>query len=155
MVIWALYYIACGFFCPFISFWASLAHLLSLGFLGSFPNSAFSWVFTNSFRHPLPNYLILHYWGLMGLPSTPFFLCLHYFRLAVPILTFLHHILPMGLLLLSLRAPFRPIYFLKAHFFISWAYDPLVLPLGLNGFSIHLLTLFCPCCWAFSFYWAS
>ena len=67
----------------FISSWASLAHLLSLSFLRPFPNSAFSWVFTNSFRLPLPNYLILHSLGLMGLPSTPYFLCLHYFGLAV------------------------------------------------------------------------
>ena len=50
---------------------------------------------------------------------------------------------------------FRLICFLKAHLFILWAYDPLFLPLGLNGFSIHLLTLFYPCCWVSSFYWAS
>ena len=67
----------------FISSWASLAHLLSLSFLRPFPNSAFSWVFTNSFRLPLPNYLILHSLGLMGLPSTPYFLCLHYFEFAM------------------------------------------------------------------------
>ena len=47
---------------------------------------------------------------------------------------------------------FRPIYFLKAHLFISWACDPLFLPLRLNGFSIHSLTLFCSCYWASSFY---
>ena len=50
---------------------------------------------------------------------------------------------------------FRPICFLKAHLFISWARDPLFLPLGLNGLSIHLLTLFCSCCWVSFFYWAS
>ena len=33
---------------------------------------------------------------------------------------------------------FKPIYLLKAHLFISWAYDPLFLPLELNGFSIYL-----------------
>ena len=33
---------------------------------------------------------------------------------------------------------FKPIYLLKAHLFISWAYDPLFLSLGLNGFSIYL-----------------
>ena len=47
---------------------------------------------------------------------------------------------------------FRPICFFKANLFILWAYDPLFLPLGLNGFSIHLVTLFCPCSWASSFY---
>ena len=50
---------------------------------------------------------------------------------------------------------FRPMYFLKAHLFISWACDLLFLPLELNGFFIYLLTLFYPCCWASSFYWAS
>ena len=48
-----------------------------------------------------------------------------------------------------------PVCFLKAHLFILWAHDPLFLPLGLNGFSIHLLTLFYPCWWTSSFYWAS
>ena len=43
---------------------------------------------------------------------------------------------------------FKPIYLLKAHLFISWAYDLLFLPLGLNRFSIYLPTLFCLCCWA-------
>ena len=50
---------------------------------------------------------------------------------------------------------FRLVYFLKAHLFTSWACNPLFLPLGLNGFSIHSLTLFCPCYWASSFFWAS
>ena len=47
---------------------------------------------------------------------------------------------------------FKPIYFLKAHLFISWACDPLFLPLGLNEFSICLPTLFCLCCWASPFH---
>ena len=38
-----------GSFVPFISSWASLAHLLFLGILGPFSNSAFLWAFTNSF----------------------------------------------------------------------------------------------------------
>ena len=38
-----------GSFGPFLSPWASLAHLLSLGILDPFSNSTFSWVFTNSF----------------------------------------------------------------------------------------------------------
>ena len=41
-----------GSFVPFIFFWASLAHLLFLGFFGPFPNSVFLWVFTNSFGFP-------------------------------------------------------------------------------------------------------
>ena len=47
---------------------------------------------------------------------------------------------------------FKPIYLLKAHIFISWAYDLLFLPLGLNRFSIYLPTLFCLCCWASPFH---
>ena len=43
---------------------------------------------------------------------------------------------------------FKPIYLLKAHLFISWACDPLFLPLWLNGFSIYLPTLFYSCYWA-------
>ena len=38
-----------GSFFSFISSWASLAHLLSLGIPSPFSNFAFSWVFTNSF----------------------------------------------------------------------------------------------------------
>ena len=41
-----------GSFGPFLPPWASLAHSLSLGILGPFSNSAFTWVFTNSFRLP-------------------------------------------------------------------------------------------------------
>ena len=47
---------------------------------------------------------------------------------------------------------FKPIYLLKTHLFISWACDPLFLPLGLNRFSIRLPTSFCPCHWAFPFH---
>ena len=47
---------------------------------------------------------------------------------------------------------FKPIYLFKTHLFVSWAYDPLFLPLGLNGFSIRLPTPLCPCCWASPFY---
>ena len=47
---------------------------------------------------------------------------------------------------------FKPIYLFKTHLFVSWAYDPLFMPLGLNGFSIRLPTPFCPCYWASPFY---
>ena len=52
-----------GSFVPFLSSWASLAHLLSLGILGPFSNFAFPWAFTNSFRLPWSNYRILYPWG--------------------------------------------------------------------------------------------
>ena len=44
---------------------------------------------------------------------------------------------------------FKPIYLLNANLFISWACDPLFLPLGTDGFVTCLPTLCCPCCWAF------
>ena len=39
--------------------WASLAHLLVLGFLGPFPNFVFPWAFTYFIGLPWPNYFIL------------------------------------------------------------------------------------------------
>ena len=44
--------------CPFFP-WASLAHLLTLGFLGPFTNFVFPWDFTNFIGLPRPNYFIL------------------------------------------------------------------------------------------------
>ena len=93
--------------------------------------------------------------GLMDLPSTPYFLYLHYFGLVVAHSHFSTSHTAHGFATSLFPSSFRPIYFLKAHLFISWACDPLFLPLGLNSFSIHSLTLFCSCCWASSFYWAS
>ena len=141
-----------GSFVPFISFWTSLAHLLFLTFLGHFLNSAFPWVFTNSFELFWANYLIL---GAHGLAINPYFLCLHYFGFTVAHSHFstLHTVYGFATSLSS--SSFRPICFLKAHLFMSRACNPLFLPLGLNGFSIHLLTLFCPYCWASSFYLTS
>ena len=91
----------------------------------------------------------------MDLPSTPYFLCLHYFRSAMTHSYFSTSHTTHRFATFLYLGFFRPICFLKAHLFILWAYDPLFLPLGFNDFSIHLLTLFCPCCWASSFYWAS
>ena len=97
-----------GSFVPYISSWAPLAHLLSSGFLSPFPNSAFSWSFTNSFGLPWPNYIIIHPWGSWACHQPlAFFACITS-GLLWPILTFLHHILPMGLLLLSFWAPLGP-----------------------------------------------
>ena len=69
-------------FGPFLSPWASLAHLLSLGILCPFSNSTFSWAFTNSFKLPWPNYLILHSWVSWAFHQPLDFL-LHYFEPAV------------------------------------------------------------------------
>ena len=89
--------------------------------------------------------------GFMGLPSIPYSLCLHCFRPAGPFLLFSHHTLPMGLLLTISLFPgsFEPICFLNAHLLISWTYDPLFLPLGLNGFcSLSLAKFFVLLSWA-------
>ena len=93
--------------------------------------------------------------GLIGLPSIPYFLCLHYFGFAIAHSHFSTSHAAHGFATFLFLGSFRPICFLKAHLFILWAYDPLFLPFGLNSFSINLLTLFYPCFWASSFYWAS
>ena len=113
----------------------------------------FLWAFTNSFGLPWPDYFIFHPWGLWACHQPlSFFICIT-LGLLWSILPFLGHILPMDLLLFL--GSLKPVCFLKAHLFILWPYNPLFLPLRLNGFSIQLLTHFCWCCWASSFYWAS
>ena len=103
MVIRLLITLLAGSCVSFVSFWASLAHLLSLGFFGIFPNFVFPWVFTNSFELPWPNYLIPHPWGSWTCHQPLiFFSCITSGSLW-PVLTFLHHILHMGLPFLSLR----------------------------------------------------
>ena len=94
--------------CVPFSFWASLPHLLSLGLFGPFPNSAFPWAFTNSFGLAWPNNLIFHPWSSWTChqPLT-FFSCITS-GLLWPIHSFLHHILPMSLLILSFRALLGP-----------------------------------------------
>ena len=91
----------------------------------------------------------------MDFLSTPYFLYFHYFGHAVAHSYFSTSYTAHGFATSFFSGSFRPGCFLKAYLFISWVCDSLFLPLGLNGFSIHLLTLFCPCCWASSFYWAS
>ena len=90
------------------SSWASLAHLLSLGFLISFTNFAFPWAFTNFIELPWPNYFILIL-GVYGLAINPLLsLFALFLGLQWPILTLLHHILPMGMLFLSFWASLSP-----------------------------------------------
>ena len=106
---------------PFVFPWASLAHLLVLGFLGSFTNFVFLWAFTDFIGLPRLNYFILIL-GFMGLLSIPYSLCLHCFGLAAAHSYFFsHHTLPMGLLLTISLFPgsFEPICFLKTHLLIS------------------------------------
>ena len=104
---------------PFISSWSSLAHLLSLGFLGPFPNFAFPWDFTNSFRLPWPNYIIFHSLGSWTCHQPPYFLCLHYFVLAMTYSHFSTLHIAHGFATSLSPGSFRPICFLKAHLFMS------------------------------------
>ena len=121
MILWAFltHYIAYGLFWA-ISF--------SLGILGPFSNFAFSWAFTNSFGLPWSNYLILHPWGSWASHQLLTFL-LHYFGSAMAhSYFFLHHIMLMSLLLLSLGSS-RPICFPQDSFiyFMSiWSIIPLI-----------------------------
>ena len=158
-----------GILGPFHHFRAPLSHLSSFVPFYSFrhprPVSSLSGSFIPfySFRHPRPipilyshgpllsllgfpgpNYHIIYFWGLCAFHQLLTHL-IQYFVPLWPILAFLDHILPMGLLFLSPDS-FRPVCFLKAHLFILWAYDPLFLSFGLNGFLLNLLTLFFAYC---------
>ena len=119
---------------PFVFPWASLAHLLALGFLGPFTNFVFPWAFTDFIGLLWPN-TSYSSWGFMGLPSIPYSLCLHYFgpTAAHSYFFFTSHT----------AHGFATYYF--SLFRLFWAYllsqspftyfmDPLFLPLGLNGF---------------------
>ena len=117
MLLWAFltHYIACGLLCP-ISFlfrhpwpicfpWAAMAHFLILHSHGLLLTLL-------GFPNPITLSFIL---GAHGLSIN---LLLFYFitlSLLWPILTFLHHIMPMSLLLLSLGS-FRPICFPQGPF---------------------------------------
>ena len=85
----------------------------------------------------LAQLLHTHPSGLWACHQSPTLFACIALGLPRPILTFFsHHTLPMGLLFaISLfLGSFEPICFLKTHLLISWTYDPLFLPLGLNGF---------------------
>ena len=72
-------------------------------------NFAFTWVFTNFFGLLWPSYHILHLWS-SWVSINPLFTYFITLGLLWPILTFLHHIMPMSLLLISLGS-FRPTCF--------------------------------------------
>ena len=98
------------------------------------------------FPGPITSYSSL---GFIGLPSIPYSLCLHCFKPAAAYSYFFsHHILPMGLLFTISLFPgsFELICSLKAHLLISLTYDPLFLPLGLNGFFVFCLLPTSLCC---------
>ena len=106
--------------CPFFP-WASLVHLLAMGFLGPFTNFVFPWGFTNFIGLPRPNYFILIL-GVYGPAINPLLSLLALlWAYSGPFLLFSHHTLPMGLLLTISLFPgsFEPICFLKTHLLIS------------------------------------
>ena len=84
--------------------------------------------------------------GFMGLPLTPYFLCMHYFwTCSGPFSLFLNHILPMGMLFLSFRAYLS----LFTSSMPICLFHELVIYhsccLGLMALSL----VCCPSCWAF------
>ena len=122
--------------------WASLAHLLHLDFFIPFTNSAFPKAIINFIGLPWPNYFIL----ILGVHELSINPLLSLFALLLglqwPILTFLHHILSMGMLFLSFRASLslftssRPIcLFHKPVIHHSYHLGLMVLPLVCQTFA--------------------
>ena len=130
-----------GILGPLIFFWASLALLLT-------PHSHELLLTSLGFPGPITLFSSL---GFMGLPLTLYFLCLHYFGPMVVLSHFSTSYIAHGYAISLFPGFFKPTCLFKVHLFISWARDPLFLPLGLNGFAICLPILCCPCRWAFFF----
>ena len=141
-----------GSFGPFLSPWASLAHLLSLGVFNPFSNPVFPWAFNNSFGLPWSNYHILHPWGLWAFHQ-PFTFLIHYFGRVVA-----HSYSSISHNAHRFTASFSRL--LWAHLLslklICLLYGPLThysCHSGLIGFLSILLTLSCPYCRTSSYYW--
>ena len=141
-----------GLLCPFCFFlghpwpiyflWASLTPLLILHSDGLLLTSL-------GFPNPITSFSSLRF---MGLPLTPYFLSLHYFGSAVAHSHFSISYTAHGYAISLFPGFFKSIYLLNAHLFISWACDPLFLPLGPNGFATCLPTLCCLVAGLSSFY---
>ena len=102
---WALVFLFMGPYVPFVFslghswpvcfLWTSLSFLLTL-------HSHGLWLTSLDFLGSVTSFSSL---GFMGLPLTPYFLCMHYFwTCSGPFSLFLNHILPMGMLFLSFQA---------------------------------------------------
>ena len=116
-----LYYAVSGFLGPFHRFWAPLSHFILLGILDSFHHfraplshlgSFVPFVFPSHYHGLLLTSLgfpgpitLFSSLGLMSLPSTPYFLCFHYFGPAAAHSYFFTSYTAHGLLFLSFRAP--------------------------------------------------
>ena len=143
---WPLVFLLMGSCVPFVFFsWASLACLLPLGFLILLLTLHSHGLLLTSldFPNPITSFSSL---GFMGLPLTPYFLCLHYFwAYSGPFSLFLHHTLPMGMLFLSFRAFLSPFTSLRP---ICLFHEPVIH--HSCRLSLMALSLVCyPCCWAF------
>ena len=151
---WVFYYITFGLLCPIY---------FLLGILGPFTFLGHPWSFLILCSHGLllthlgfPDPITLSFiLRAHGLSISPWLSLLALFRACCNPFSLFHIAIANGFATSLSSGSFRPVCFHKTHLFILWAYDPLLLPLGLNGFSIQLLTLFCLCCWASSFYWTS
>ena len=135
---WIYTHVTLDFLVPLHCLWALLSHFL---FLGHPRPICFPWTFAHflilhsheflltllDFLNPITISFILEAHGFSINPLLSYFITS---SLLWPILTFLHHIMPMGLLLLSLGS-FRSIC---SHFFTLWAYNSLLLSFRLNVF---------------------
>ena len=137
-----------GFLDPFHYLRASFAHFFILGHPWPILTLHSHGFLLTLLDFPSP-ITIFFTFGVNGLSINPLLTYVITLGLRRPILAF---ILPMSLLLLSLGS-FRPACFLRDPFIILWAFVPLFLSFWFNGFSLNLLTLFCPYCWASSCYW--
>ena len=102
-----------------LSSWASSAHFIPLGILDpshSFLLPTFLWAFTKNFRLPYPNYHILYFWVYWPLNQSH--LLILFFRLLWPIFAcFLLLMIPLGLLLPSLRLPWAHLLSLEPFYY--------------------------------------
>jgi len=143
MVVGLILMLLSAFLDPLRCLWTPLSHFFLL---------EHSWLICFSWTS-LADFLILHTYGLLltlldfpgpitlsfilgiyGLSINPL---LSYFitsGMLQPIITFLYHIMPMSLLLVSFRVLLGPFAFLRAHLCTLWAYEPLFMPFRLNGF---------------------
>ena len=126
---------------PICFLWASLSLLLTL-------HSHELLLTSLGFPDPITLFSSLEF---MDLSLTPYFLCLHYFGLAVALSHFFISYTAHGYAIFLFPSSFKPTCLFKAHLFISWACDLLFLLLGPNGFAICLPILCCLCYWAFFF----
>ena len=109
---------------PVCFLWASSALFLTLHYHGLLLNSL-------GFPGPITLFLIL---GVHGLALNPYLSLLSLLWACCGPFSLFHIIYYPWFAFSLFPGSFKPIYLLKAHLFISWACDPLFLPLGLNGF---------------------